>query len=98
VVDGIVGGIETVDAFDLNHGISQFGTLGTSTFQPGSGQFAANSALLGNGFYLMNISMSNSAIVSSGGLPIGAVPEPATVLLVSVGMISMLMSRRKFLY
>jgi len=95
VVDGIVGGTETVDAFDLNHGISQFGTLGTTNFQPGSGQFAANSASLGPGFYLMNISMSNSAFVSSGGLPNGAVPEPQPLWLLGIGSLAFLISRRK---
>jgi len=92
---GIVGGIETMDAFDLNHGISQFGTLGTTTFQPGSGQFAADSALLGQGFYLMNISMSNSAFVSSGGLPNGAVPEPPPLWLFGIGSLAFFISRRK---
>ncbi|WP_161626927.1 PEP-CTERM sorting domain-containing protein [Sulfuricella denitrificans] len=94
---GIVGGIETMDAFDLNHGISQFGTLGTTTFQPGSGQFSAYSALLGQGFYLMNISMSNSAFVSSGGLPISAVPEPTALWLLGIGSLAFFISRRKYL-
>lgn len=95
VVDGIVGGIETVDAFDLNHGISQFGIFGTTTFQPGSGRFAADSALLGPGFYLMNVSMSNSAFVSSGSLPNGAVPEPTPLWLIGIGSLAFFISRRK---
>ena len=91
---GITGGTEMADAFDINHGITQFGVLGNATFSPVSGQFAAVSALLKPGFYLMNISMSNSASVSSGGLPNG-VPEPSVLFLMGIGMIGLYFTRRK---
>ncbi len=97
IVDVIVGGAETVDAFDLNHGISQFGSLGTTSFQPGIGQFAASTGLLAPGLYLMNISMSNSVFVSSGGLPPNAVPEPSAVWLLVIGFFALLISRRQFM-
>ncbi|TCV83404.1 PEP-CTERM sorting domain-containing protein [Sulfurirhabdus autotrophica] len=98
LVGGIVGGVETSDAFDLNYGITQFGSLGTTSFQSGNGLFAANSSLLNPGFYLMNISMSNSAFVSSGGLPVASVPEPSVLWLVGVGFLGFLIARRRCWY
>lgn len=94
ILDGILGGTETLDAFDLNQGVSQFGSLGTATFPLVSGQFAANSTSLGSGFYLVNISVSNSASVSSGGLPNG-VPEPSALFLMGIGMMGLYFTRRK---
>lgn len=94
VLDGIVGGAETLDVFNLNQGITQFGTLGTATFPLISGNFAAKSGLLGSGLYLMNISMSNSAFVSSGGLANG-VPEPSALFLMGIGMTGLYFNRRK---
>ena len=85
----VVGGTELADSFNLNQGVSQLLTPGTSDFNPVTGNFSAESDPLAAGFYQLSIAVSNSAFVT-------AVPEPSMPALFALGFAGlMLISRRK---
>ncbi len=82
VGDGIVGGIETADAYNLNRSLGLFST-GSSFLPEGPGLFAAGTAPLAAGFYTLNISMGNSVFVQG---PDPVVPVPAAAWLFGAGL------------
>jgi hypothetical protein len=85
LANGIVGGTETLDASNLNTGITS-----VNTFSPASGSFAAQSFLLATGTYTISIGMSNQ--VTS----VTSVPEADSwaMLLAGLGLVGFA-ARRK---
>ena len=84
LADGIVGGFETLDATNLNTGITS-----VNTYSPlANGSFAAQSGPLAAGTYTISIGMSNQ---------VTAVPEADTyaMLLAGLGLVGYTVSRRK---
>lgn len=90
---GIIGGIETADAFDLNRGIGQALNPGTAIFDPGTGAFSAATNALATGLYQLNVTMKDSGFVSVSA--INVIPLPATVWLLIGGFLGIMgVSRR----
>jgi len=82
LANGIVGGIEALDASNLNTGITS-----VNTFSPASGSFAAQIGTLAAGFYTISIGMSNQ---------VTSVPEADSwaMLLAGLGLVGFA-ARRK---
>jgi MYXO-CTERM domain-containing protein len=82
LANGIVGGTETLDASNLNTGITS-----VNTFSPASGSFAAQSFSLAAGTYTISIGMSNQ---------VTSVPEADSwaMLLAGLGLVGFA-ARRK---
>lgn len=84
LANGIVGGSETLDATNLNTGITS-----VNSYSPlANGSFAAQSGQLAAGTYTISIGMSNQ---------VTAVPEADTyaMLLAGLGLVGYTVSRRK---
>ncbi len=82
LLNGIIGGTETLDASNLNTGITS-----VNTYSPASGSFAAQSGALAAGTYTISIGMSNQ---------VTAVPEADSwaMLLAGLGLVGFA-ARRK---